>query len=629
MSQKFWPQIEKEVRRYRAGRRLNLYSYTPVDPHGTTKYLLNNLPDDLTPGWVRGFDPTNLPPTPDLILEVFEGLSWGIKKCNQITACRIVMNLENHHDPSVQGPRESQQWPDLVVCKAFDPPFYPILGGRGVDKAAEAALSREAGAYRYLYSNNMTGFPHPTPEFYGTYVAVFDLGFEDDDLIDLGLEDKHQAYRCVPVILMEHVEGFSMENLCTRHDTTHELVTRNLLPIFHYDANGSPVTLALHKQNRKEVMRQVLDGLVKMLHVGLEFGAIEARQIMITIKNSQHDLEVPRAVVLDYTMSDVWCMTRVGKTVDRHRLYDLQKLPKPVHPMQIFDFEELHSTIGFWPSSYCYETTNDNEAREAERARDSEGIRIRDDNGRLRHKCEIEYDEWLVETFGPFEDGRYSVYKTLYLIQEAEERARETAAKEAFAVEKALRDWLRDPVKEAEEAAEWAAVKEKSMKLAMDAVVSAAKRAFKDAHAEWYEEKERQEQKGGQIEDVAIDVTDDATADDNNNDDDDDGDDDDDDYDEDDNDNEDEIDYFPQFFGAHEDREVREAVAFQKAQELRDLKDALRNLRAEDAGSSRDLPDVEQFQGALKVVRARRHREAKEERPVRGSVTLDQHSREA
>lgn len=590
----------------------------------------NNLPDDLTHGWVRGFDPTNLPLTPDLILEVFESLSCGIKKCNQITACRIVTNLEKHHDPKVQGPREGQRWPDLVVCKVFDPLFYPILGGRGVNKAAEAALSREAGAYRYLYSNNMTGFPHPAPEFYGTYVAVFELGFEDDSLIDLGLEDKHQAYRCVPVILMEHVEGFSMENLCTRHDTTHELIPRNLLPIFHYDANGSPVTLALHKKNRKEVMRQVLDGLVKMLHVGLEFGAIEARQIMITIKNSQHDLEVPRAVVLDYTMSDIWCMTRVGKTIDRHRLYDLQKLPKPVPPMQIFDFEELHSTIGFWPSSYCYETTNNNEAREAEWARDSEGIRIRDDNGRLRHKCEVEYDEWLVETFGPFEEGRYSVSKTLYLIQEAEERAREAAAKEAFAVEKALRDWLRDPTKEAEEAAEWTAVKETSMELAMDAVVTAAKRAFKDAHAEWYEEKERQEQKGGQIEDVAIDVTDDATADDNNNDDDDDdGDDDDDDYDEDDNDNEDEIDYFPQFFGAHEDREVREAVAFQKAQEIRDLKDALRDLRAEEAGSSHGVSEVEQVRDALEVVRDRRHREAEEERPVRGSVILNQRNREA
>ncbi|KAH0439426.1 hypothetical protein CcaCcLH18_02903 [Colletotrichum camelliae] len=601
MSEKFWPQIETEVRRYRSGHRLNLYSYTPVDPHGTTKYLPNDLPDDLTSGWVRGFDPTNLPPTPDLVLEVFEGLSSGIKKCNQITVCRIATNLENHHDPNVQGPREGQQWPDLVVCKAFDPPFYPILEGRGLDKAAEAALSREAGAYRYLYSNNMTGLPHPTPEFYGTYVAVFDLGLDDDNLIDLGLEDKHQTYRCVPVILMEHVEGFSMENLCTRHNTTNELIPRNLRPIFHYDANGSPVTLALHKQNRKEVMRQVLDGLVKMLHVGLEFGGIEARQIMITIKNGQHDLEVPRAVVLDYTMSDIWCMTHAGKT-DRHRLYDLQKLPKPVHPMQIFDFEELNNTIGFWPPSYCYETTNDNEAREAEWARDSEGIRIRDDHGRLRHRSEVEYDKWLLETFGPFEEGRYSVYKTLDLIEEAEERAREAAAKEAFAVEKALRDSLRDPAKEAEEAEEWAAVKETSMELAMDAVVAAAKRAFKDAHAEWYDEKERQEQKGGRIEDVDIDVTHEATVDNNE-----DGDDDDDD---DDNDKDDEIDYFRQLSGVHE---AREDVAVQKAQELRDLKDALRHLRAEEAISPRDVPDVEQVRDALKVVRARRHREALED----------------
>ncbi|KAF3805590.1 hypothetical protein GCG54_00005629 [Colletotrichum gloeosporioides] len=102
------------------------------------------------------------------------------------------------------------------------------------------------------------------------------------------------------------------------------------------------------------------------------------------------------------------------------------------------------------------------------------------------------------------------------------------------------------------------------MELAMDAVVTAAKRAFKDAHAEWYEEKERQEQKGGQIEDVAID-----------------------------------------------------AVAIQKAQELRDLKDALRNLRAEEAEGSRDVPDVERVRDALKVVRAQRHREAKEHRPER------------
>ncbi|KAI8230336.1 hypothetical protein K4K55_006661 [Colletotrichum sp. SAR 10_96] len=194
MSEKFKSSIELEVARYYPTQRLNLYSYKPVDPYGVKGYIPNPLPADLPPGWVRGFDPTNLPPTPDVVLEIVRPLSAGKKKRAQITVCKTLQHLRSH-DSSVHGPRKGGIWPELIVCKSFDAVFFPPFPGCSADKMADKALSRENGAYRHLYAKNFTGFPHITPEFYGSYVAVFDLGLD---------EQKRRVYRCASVILMEH-----------------------------------------------------------------------------------------------------------------------------------------------------------------------------------------------------------------------------------------------------------------------------------------------------------------------------------------------------------------------------------------------------------------------------------------
>ncbi|KAH0439424.1 hypothetical protein CcaCcLH18_02901 [Colletotrichum camelliae] len=403
MSEKFKSSIELEVARYDPTQRLNLYPYSPVDPYGVKGYIPNPLPADLPHGWVRGFDPTNLPPTPDIIIEIVRPLSAGPKKRAQITVCKTLQHHRNH-DSSVHGPRKGGIWPELIVCKSFDAVFFPAFPGCGADKMAEKDLSRENGAYRHLYAKNFTGFPHITPEFYGSYVAVFDLGLD---------EQKQRVYRCASVILMEYVDGLSVESLCRRHPETEDLIPRNTNHVFHQNTNGQRISLSLHKETRQEILRQLIEQGIKWLHQGMEFGYVDPDQALITMRHGQYDLVQPRLVILDYTNTHVWCMTKTGKTNPRHRFTECQKLPNPMHPSELFNVEWFDRWLGWWPSSSCYKTQSEDEEMEVEYARDSNGDLVRDEDGRFMLRNEVEFEVWMLKVWGPREEGRYSVGETL------------------------------------------------------------------------------------------------------------------------------------------------------------------------------------------------------------------------
>ncbi|KAJ5012687.1 hypothetical protein K4K57_003941 [Colletotrichum sp. SAR 10_99] len=412
MSEKFKSSIELEVARYYPTQRLNLYSYKPVDPYGVKGYIPNPLPADLPPGWVRGFDPTNLPPTPDVVLEIVRPLSAGKKKRAQITVCKTLQHLRSH-DSSVHGPRKGGIWPELIVCKSFDAVFFPPFPGCSADKMAEKALSRENGAYRHLYAKNFTGFPHIMPEFYGSYVAVFDLGLD---------EQKRRVYRCASVILMEYVDGLSVESLCRRHPETRDLTPRNTTHVFHQNTNGQRILLSLHKETRQEIVRQLIEGGIRYLHQGIELGDVDPDQALVTMRHGQFDLIEPRLVILDYTNTHVYCMTKTGKTNPRHPITDCQKLPNPMHPSELFNVEFFTHWLGWWPSSYCYKTQSEDEDMEIEYARNSNGDLVKDEGGHFLLRNEVEFEVWMLKIWGPRKEGRYSVGETLDRILSDEEK---------------------------------------------------------------------------------------------------------------------------------------------------------------------------------------------------------------
>ncbi|KAK1838726.1 hypothetical protein CCHR01_18655 [Colletotrichum chrysophilum] len=412
MSGKFKSSIELEVARYYPTQRLNLYSYKPVDPYGVKGYIPNPLPADLPPGCVRGFDPTNLPPTPDVVLEIVRPLSAGKKKRAQITVCKTLQHLRSH-DSSVHGPRKGGIWPELMVCKSFDAVFFPPFPGCSADKMAEKALSRENGAYRHLYAKNFTGFPHITPEFYGSYVAEFDLGRDGK---------KQRVYRCASVILMEYVDGLSVESLCRRHPETGDLIPRNTTQDFHQNTNGQRISLSLHKETRQEIVRQLIEEGIHWLHQGMEFGDVDPDQALITMRHGQYDLVQPRLVILDYTHTHVWCMTKTGKTNPRHPITEFQKLPSPTHPSELFDTDWFTHWIGWWPSSFCHKAQSEDEEMELEYARDSNGDLVKDENDRFLCRNEVEFEVWMLKVWGPREEGRYSVGETLNRIRDDEQK---------------------------------------------------------------------------------------------------------------------------------------------------------------------------------------------------------------
>ncbi|KAL0764441.1 hypothetical protein CaCOL14_013076 [Colletotrichum acutatum] len=107
-------------------------------------------------------------PANNLGVEIIERLSNGSDGDNQVLLVRVF------HKPVTDLKFTVPDTQEIVVVKIFDPLFNPEDAEEGPWKVASRAdmkLSREAGAYKELHKNNLTGYPRLAPQYCGCWTT--------------------------------------------------------------------------------------------------------------------------------------------------------------------------------------------------------------------------------------------------------------------------------------------------------------------------------------------------------------------------------------------------------------------------------------------------------------------------
>ncbi|TDZ65890.1 hypothetical protein CTRI78_v003398 [Colletotrichum trifolii] len=374
------------LRLYREGCvvELTLNPYRPAEPHGLTQYSEIPPPAGVPPGCLRGFDPSEATSEFQATLRLDD---WINVKDGQ--RAQIILG------PVLKAPAKYDPWRDharlpsrgSVAAKIFDPEFYP--GDRGApysnSEQADGNLSREAGALSHLYKKGLTGYPHFAPQYYGSWAIKWKVG-ED--------EKGEPKYRWVGLVLMEFIDGFSIADSCTRSPNGY-LVPRPGAFDFGLAERGICKFQELDKDFRKKVIKLALDGVVRHLHVGVEHHDFDPRNVFVTMIRGDDLADRTRAVLLDYTLSQVWIKTKQGRE-SGYGEHILELLPHPPHPAERFSVTAMQFFVGWFPSPDREWSAED---------QDYTGPEF--DN-------ETEFKDWLFEAFGPLhEDGRYSSFEAI------------------------------------------------------------------------------------------------------------------------------------------------------------------------------------------------------------------------
>lgn len=313
-----------ERRRYDPRSIITLYRYSPGRPHRNSRYFSNPLPKDLPSGWLRGFDPTVQTSTKTAAqIEIIRPIRFGEGRISQIHECEVVHALRRRRShASLANIELNGKGRRLrLAAKFFDAMFIPGIS----DEDFDGIFSQEDAALKHLFRKKLTGHPHLAPEYYGSWATKFVIGRDDNGF---------EIYRCVGDTLTEYIEGLSISQLCgTRMDNNYLVPPTG--PVALHRSDSSIATVELHRDNRVQVMKQLLDGISRHIHAGVDRIDIPRRNVLITMRSNGKDLEEMRVVMLDYSLSPVWSHKKRG-TVPYRRKNVVQELPRPPHPAQHF-----------------------------------------------------------------------------------------------------------------------------------------------------------------------------------------------------------------------------------------------------------------------------------------------------
>lgn len=410
--------IDSQFAKYDPGKTLTLYPHKVADPYGLEHY--DNPPKLAVPeGHLRDFDPKAHSPKTHGSVEVIKLLSGGIGGGAQVLLCKVSKQPAEYRPSHAPFP-EPQRY---VVAKIFDPMFFPgddeVLSALvGNDVFAEQLLSRESGAYEYLYDrgkpkappsdskgkgkkqetrNTITGHPNLIPQYYGTWAIRFRMG--------------NGKYREAGLVLMEYIEGHAIEELCDRDEDNGYLLPVTEEVIFHDLAGSASTTQArkvkLTEPFRLKAFREILHQLAVHMHISVEHADFIPANVIITLRNhgginGVRELDEPRPVLLDLTLTKVWRKTKYAQGPGRER-HCLEWLPNPPHPMERTSPQGMELYIGWFDAEWSEER----------------------------------FDEWLVQEFGPLEEGsedgsngKYSTFATLDKLEADYFKKKDEEAKE-------------------------------------------------------------------------------------------------------------------------------------------------------------------------------------------------------
>ncbi|KAJ1323484.1 hypothetical protein MN608_11639 [Microdochium nivale] len=253
-------------------------------------------------------------------IQITKAMAVGNARGAQIVECTIHQN---------------DTLPTVAIAKIFDGLFYAradSISGNPVDtmSAAERDYSREANAYEYLQSKNLTGAF--APSYFGSWTFSLPVPAEDE---------RAETSRNVRMILIEHLDGSSLLDLFAQNRSK---------KWFGVDASHLPETYRL------QVTARVLEGIVRQRHVGVEQGDTAPRNIVVV--PSPHRLSLaterdsirPRVVLIDYNAAVVLEHTLRGRLGEP--AHDLPRNPAD------FWWEESLPELAGWVPDWWYQDDN-------------------------------------------------------------------------------------------------------------------------------------------------------------------------------------------------------------------------------------------------------------------------------
>ncbi|KAF0316819.1 hypothetical protein GQ607_015947 [Colletotrichum asianum] len=273
-----------------------------------------------------------------------------IEEANPATRARLkVLLCRVEHAPTAfeidNGHAHHLSEANLVIVRTFtSKPLYRWVrdGYRSHDNAF-GELHSEAAVYQHLHDNDLTGYPHLAPQYYGTWV------FEK--------EQKGQKAcardRYTGLIVMEYIDGVSIEQLGTRDWDRDKYGPLKLstTPIALY--RNSDRILLMDTESRLRIFKTLLDGVVRKLHAGVYVNRLNLTpsKILLSFRNNGRELEEPRVVSVDYHMDTVWSRTKEGRESGKPMI--AQQLDRPPHPALCFpDRSCIDDFHGWFPREW-------------------------------------------------------------------------------------------------------------------------------------------------------------------------------------------------------------------------------------------------------------------------------------
>ncbi|KAK1993190.1 hypothetical protein LX36DRAFT_540622, partial [Colletotrichum falcatum] len=372
----------RQIQQYRVGEKLKLYPRAPAVPHSLPGLPKLQDKDKLAEGKVRNFNPeTEFEPEQLAEVKVLEVIKGGIQRGIQLLLCEVLKA------PTRTLPGDSYESFDAglkVVLKVFDHIFFPpaaiwdtLHRDMKDHERADSLLCGESNAFWHLYDKGLTGHPHPAPQYHGSWAMQFHIGHPPDIRL-----------RCVGAILMEYIDGDSIENICSRESADDSDDESLAFLRFPSPQDGKSVMYFKGRSARLKVFRRLIDGCASFLHKGFNRNTFLPRDIFLTLGNKGVNLQEPRVVFLDYTYCVVWSDTLMSKTgrADEYdsefpkvpseyllHLHPLERLPRPPHPAWKFSsVSYFYHLTGWFPHGWLNRQVNFKNWLEEEFGKDHE-----------------------------------------------------------------------------------------------------------------------------------------------------------------------------------------------------------------------------------------------------------------
>ncbi|KXH26860.1 hypothetical protein CSAL01_05307 [Colletotrichum salicis] len=326
--------LENGFERYKPGKTLTLCPRDPGIPYGLPEYGPGISPESNE--WLLpNLNPTIEQPDHEAQVEIIECLKGGIEGGALVILCKIIKApsiRHGAHHPLTCGLKLE------IFLRELAPSDLP-----------NQLLGREANAYEYFYNQGMTGNPHMVPQYYGSWAIKFHT----------------RQWRCAGAVLIEHIQGQSLEKICKGHESGALSPDQAMLP-FPDSTSGKKEGLSFKDlSSRLKVFKQIVHGGVCFKHVGADltnFDDFVPHNIFLTFdNNSQLALENVRPVLLDYSRCVIWSQSRQGMhgrldevcpdapPIPGRYVLDkspMQRLPRPPHPLIIYNHVWVKAEFG-------------------------------------------------------------------------------------------------------------------------------------------------------------------------------------------------------------------------------------------------------------------------------------------